>query len=290
MNFQFSIFTTRALPSQKGRNFQFKKGFSLIEVLLAVSLLGLLATGIIGALLYGQESTVLSGKRASAAFLAEEGIEAVRNIRDNAFTNLTNGTYGLTTTGNTWNFTGSSDTTDIYTRAITISQVDTNRKEVTSTVTWQQNAQRSGTVSVVSYITNWQDSQGNGGGIGTMASGVTLGTSSVNVDASDDTSVIGLTLQNTATASATIDKMTVSWAGGSNGNKVDEIIINAISRWTGNSNSGALLDITNVVISPSTTLPFSSLSFNKSISTAIISLEITMTDGSTKTFSGIAIP
>ena len=38
--------------------------------------------------------------RARAATLADEGLEAVRNIRDANFSNLTDGTFGLTTTGN----------------------------------------------------------------------------------------------------------------------------------------------------------------------------------------------
>lgn len=140
-----------------------QSGFSLVEVLLAVSVFSLIVTGLIGGLIYGQESTALAGQRARAAILADEGLEAVRNIRDANFSNLTDGTFGLTTTGNQWNLSGSSDATDIFTRAITISAVDAKRKQVTSTVTWQQNAQRNGTVSVVTYLTNWKASGGGGG-------------------------------------------------------------------------------------------------------------------------------
>jgi hypothetical protein len=83
-------------------------------------------------------------------------LEAVRNIRDENFSNLTDGTFGLTSTGNQWNLSGASDTTDIFTRAVTISAVDANRKLVTSTVTWQQNPQRAGSVQAVTYLTNWR--------------------------------------------------------------------------------------------------------------------------------------
>mgnify|MGYP001582734235 CR=1 FL=1 len=132
------------------------KGFSLVEVLLAVSVFALIVTGLVGGLIYGQQSTALSGARVRAEMLADEGLEAVRNIRDANFSNLTDGTFGLTTTGNQWNLSGSSDTTDIFTRAITISAVDANRKQVTSTVTWQQNPQRTGQIQVVTYLTNWR--------------------------------------------------------------------------------------------------------------------------------------
>ena len=85
------------------------------------------------------KSTALAGQRARAATLADEGLEAVRNIRDANFSNLTDGTFGLTTTGNQWNLSGASDTSDIFSRAITISTVDANRKSITSSITWQQN-------------------------------------------------------------------------------------------------------------------------------------------------------
>jgi hypothetical protein len=136
------------------------EGFILIDALLASALFGLLATVIVGALIYGEESSATGGSRARAVLFAEEGLEAVRNIRDARFRNLNliDGTYGLTMAGNKWFFTGMPDTYDIFTRTITISSVDTKRKSVTSTVSWQQNAQRTGTVSLVTYVANWQAS------------------------------------------------------------------------------------------------------------------------------------
>lgn len=137
-------------------------GFSLVEVILASSIFILLATALIGAWLYGQESTYLAGNRARATMLAEEGLEATRNIRDAAFVNLTGGNHGLATVGNQWSFSGTSDAVDIFTRQIVISPVDTKRKSVTSMVTWQQNEQRSGTVSLVSRLTDWLSAGGKG--------------------------------------------------------------------------------------------------------------------------------
>ena len=133
-----------------------KSGFSLVEVLLSVSVFGLIVTALVGGLIYGQQSTALSGARARAAILADEGLEAVRNIRDENYANLTDGTFGLAISGNQWNFSGASDTTDVFTRTIAIYAVDANRKMVTSAVTWQQNPQRSGLAQTVTYLTNWR--------------------------------------------------------------------------------------------------------------------------------------
>ncbi|HYV33982.1 MAG TPA: prepilin-type N-terminal cleavage/methylation domain-containing protein, partial [Candidatus Limnocylindria bacterium] len=41
-----------------------QKGFSLVEVLLAMFIFGLLATALVGAVMYGQESAVLAGQQA----------------------------------------------------------------------------------------------------------------------------------------------------------------------------------------------------------------------------------
>lgn len=141
-------------------------GFSLVEVLLSGTILALILTAFVSAMIYGQESTMLAGNRNRAVFLAEEGLEAVRNIRDNAYANLVDGTYGLAVAGNIWTFSGSNDLTEnFYTRQIAISTIDANRKQITSTVTWQQNPQRTGSVSVTSYLTNWQNLLATSGGL-----------------------------------------------------------------------------------------------------------------------------
>lgn len=137
-------------------------GFSLVEVLLAVALLGMIATGFGSALLYGQEGQRIAGERARAVLLAEEGLEAVRNIRDSDYSALVAGTHGLAISAGKWELVGSLDTTGIFSRQLIVSDIDENRKQVTSTVTWQQNLQREGSVQLVTYLTNWADEQGNG--------------------------------------------------------------------------------------------------------------------------------
>lgn len=133
-----------------------QQGFSLIEVLFAAALLGLLITGLAGAIIYGQQSTQISGNRARAVFLAEEGLEAARNIRDQSFASLTTGTFGLAQTGNQWTLSGASDTTGIYTRQLAIADINAKTKQVTSTVTWRENLQRNGTVTVATQFTDWR--------------------------------------------------------------------------------------------------------------------------------------
>ena len=132
-----------------------RSGFSIVEVILAVAVFVMIISVLTSALMYGEESTMLSGTRARAVFLAEEGLEAARNIRDASFSNITLGVHGLATSGQQWVFSGTSDTTDIFSRQLTVSDVSSNTKRVTAAVTWQQNPQRTGAVMLATYFTNW---------------------------------------------------------------------------------------------------------------------------------------
>jgi hypothetical protein len=54
-------------------------------------------TGLMGLYFYSTAAISTSGDRVRAVLLAEEGLEAVRSIRDTGFRNLVDGTYGLNT-------------------------------------------------------------------------------------------------------------------------------------------------------------------------------------------------
>jgi len=148
-------------------------GFNLVEAILSIATFALLLTFLGLAFLYGPAGAVIDGNRVQATLLAEEGLEVVRNIRDAGWSNVLSGTYGLVTSSNQWVLSGASDSRDIFTRQIVISDIDANRKSVTANVSWQQNGQRRGFVSLATHLTNWQKSKGSGGilvyGSGTMA-------------------------------------------------------------------------------------------------------------------------
>ena len=267
-----------------------KKGFSVVEVLLASSIFALLATAFVGSYLYGQESTALGGNLARATFLADEGLEAVRNIRDAGYTNLVAATYGLSTTSNQWNLSGSSDTNGIFTRQITLSAAGTKRFNATSTVTWQQNNQRTGSVSVATQLTKWMATQL------TAAENLIISTSGAWVDQNcngcngSTSHVVGITVANADTVDSTITSMSVSWSGAPAGQKIQVISINGSSVWTGNSNSGVTLAISPVVLTggaPATPLTF--LEFKKDMSGATITVVFTMSDGSSTTTPAISL-
>lgn len=131
------------------------KGFSLIEALLASTVFAMIATAVIGGIVYGRAATAQSGDRARAIMLAEEGNEAMRNIRDAGFANLVDGTYGLAQSGNQWVTSGTSDVNGMFTRQVVVSSVDSNRKNITSTVSWA-NGSVSRQTQVATRLSNWR--------------------------------------------------------------------------------------------------------------------------------------
>jgi hypothetical protein len=122
--------------------------------MLSVSLFALLVTALVGVWVYGEEASRVSGNRVRAAFLAEEGIEALRSMRDGSFASLTAGSHGLSA-GTTWSFSGSSDGTDIFNRTVAVDATSFQSRVATSTITWQQGPGRFGGLDVVAILTNW---------------------------------------------------------------------------------------------------------------------------------------
>ncbi|HEX6258565.1 MAG TPA: hypothetical protein VFZ48_03735 [Candidatus Saccharimonadales bacterium] len=129
-------------------------GFSTVEVLLAATIFGFLTMAISGAIIYGRQSTASASDRTRANLIAEEGLEAVRNIRDDNYAALVNGTYGLSAGSGAWAFSGTSDTTDIYRRQITIADQGPNRKVISSRVMWGAGSQERET-TLTTLLTDW---------------------------------------------------------------------------------------------------------------------------------------
>lgn len=132
-----------------------QKGFVVVEALLAASTLLLFFTVFVGVMVYNQKSYENLSNRQRAIFLAEEGIEGTRSIRDNNFDTIVDGNYGLGVTSNAWVFSGTSDTNGLFNRQINISTVATDKKQISSTVSWTSSNNVPESVSLITYLTNW---------------------------------------------------------------------------------------------------------------------------------------
>ncbi len=116
--------------------FKENKGFMLVEVIVAVSII---TVSILAAMAVAQKAIYVSRQAfhtTQASFLLEEGAEAVRILRDNAWSNisgLTEGTnYYSTFSGGTWTLSATPNNVGIFTRKITIASVkrDNTTKDI----------------------------------------------------------------------------------------------------------------------------------------------------------------
>lgn len=130
----------------------YKKGYSVIEVLLAGSILALAITGIVSAILIAQRNSQASIAQSQALDMAKEGIEALRSIRDRGYSNLTNTVSGaLKFENGQWSIitspTASDDQLSNPTRTRRIKIEDNpsiaNSKKVTVTISYQINPEGS---------------------------------------------------------------------------------------------------------------------------------------------------
>lgn len=150
-----------------------RSGFSLVEIIVGAAIIASSVVAIVG--VYGTVSNTANRTtpRLQASFLAEEGVEAVRSMRDKTWSgriaNLTVGTtYYLSWTGTEWIATTTSSQIDSqFTRTVSFQSVnrdgnyniastgsnDTSTRKATINVSWRDNNATS-TRKLESYIFN----------------------------------------------------------------------------------------------------------------------------------------
>jgi hypothetical protein len=151
-----------------------KSGTLLLEVLIVTFLFGVLGTGLIGSVVTSLRASKQGTEYVVASGYIKEGIEAVRSIRDQDWSEIINGTHGLSTGSGYYAFSGTSETIDsIYTRTITVEDVtrlgsligdifalgvfDANTKKITVNVTWETLSGKIQNIDDVFYVTNWDN-------------------------------------------------------------------------------------------------------------------------------------
>ena len=116
-----------------------KSGSTLVEVIIAMMLFTMVAFPIITMVLGSHTGTLRSEDSLEATALAQEGIEAVRAIRDYDWDDVEVGIHGLTSTGGYWDLSAEidEDLLDKYTRRIEITDISSYKKEIIVTVGWE---------------------------------------------------------------------------------------------------------------------------------------------------------
>jgi len=135
-------------------------GQSLLELIIAIGIFVTVVTSLSFFILNTYISGRLSYEITKANFLAEEGIEATQSIRDNKFSDLVAGNYGLAILGGHWIFQGVEEDLSSQLKAgkriIQIEDIGQDRKKITSRVNWQFTEARTEEVKLITYLTNWQ--------------------------------------------------------------------------------------------------------------------------------------
>lgn len=167
-----------------------QKGFSVLEIILAVSIFITFGTGAIMVVVQGFNSNRLGIEFTIANQFASEGIEAVKSIKNQSFAGLVNtGGCGLVRSGIVWAFqspctnnTLTHNAADDYIRIIKVEPVNRNNippkgdivpvgspdpdtKKITSTVTWYFNSSRPESIDLVTYLSDWRKPIVSGGPI-----------------------------------------------------------------------------------------------------------------------------
>jgi len=258
-------------------------GFSLVEIVLAGALFTVLVTTMAGALIYSKDTTASTGDNSRAVLLAEEAVEALKNIKDADFAQLTDGTHGLQLT-NEWNLTGSSDITDnFFTRSIEIASVDTDRKIATTTIVWNPREGVTSTYELGVRLTNWRAQNTSTTSTPDNEATYLDVNTSTSYLSNNDTRIYGTTVQNTSsTGNITIASMIISWTGGVPGTLLDRIRIDGNSVWTNDIVSGATADISDYTLTAGSIAEELRLYFTDDMAGTVVTIQFTMLDGSTR--------
>jgi len=146
-------------------------GISLIEVIIAIALFSIIASGVVVLALGSFRNTSLAEQETAAMQLLDQSVAAVESIRNQDWGNLTEGSYGLAYDGTNWAFVavGSDDAPTPFNREITITNgqrdndnlvesggsPDANTKKIELEVQWSSNTLANKTRTRTLYLTNW---------------------------------------------------------------------------------------------------------------------------------------
>jgi len=157
-----------------------KQGISLFEVIVAVSIISVILISVVSALQAFLRAGLSAPERVQAIMLAEEGLEAIRFLRDQDWdTNmavLTDGTaYHLIFNGTSWEATTTPQIiAEVFTRIVSVEDVyrrdsdddivastspevktlDPGTKLVTVSVSWNAGATGTSTKALTSYFSD----------------------------------------------------------------------------------------------------------------------------------------
>ena len=138
-----------------------RKGQSILEVIIALAIFALIAAAMVSLMLGSFTSLIKSDEYLTAAALADEGLEAVRSVRDGAWNELIYDQSAVSNTTGEWKLgdEGTTETIGAFTRTITFTPVgapvDLYGKNVKSKIDWVTTPGGAASVTRETRLTNW---------------------------------------------------------------------------------------------------------------------------------------
>ena len=274
-----------------------QKGSSILEIIVAVAIFILITSSVVVLYLGSQSTTLRDKEKLQADMYLQQGMEAVRSIRDYSFTNVTNGTHGLSNSSGYWQFSGSSDTLGQFTRTTLVESVqrdsgcsivasggttDTNSKKVTVTMNWDYEAGNSTSISATEYFNNWTETIGCGD-----AGCLEVDVSGAEVDPSGR-QIQYITWTNNCAYDITLDKSLTTWTTG--GALIEQIRMDAVWVWRWNQEgtpdgkqaSGVELDWEDYILVSGASVSDNKYQFDTDMAGSSFTMLYTTTDGTTR--------
>ncbi|MCA9397901.1 hypothetical protein KC573_03650, partial [candidate division WWE3 bacterium] len=153
-----------------------QSGQGLLELILALAIFGIYAASLGTMVLGGFRALEQGGEQTQALAITQEGIEAVRSIKDRAWNEIQYAQSDVEISGTSWDFSGEGTTATIdqFTRTILFSDVcrnssdnmvncpgsytDPHTKLVTVRVEWQVASGATNRVTQTTFLSNWESS------------------------------------------------------------------------------------------------------------------------------------
>ncbi len=143
--------------------FKNKNGQSIIEILVGISILTIAISA--GSLLFFSNQNLFLDQKnhLQALGLASECVEVTKQIFNRDWNEITAGNHGLlyASTTRKWSYSGSSDTTGIFTRVANIIVVSNQEKDLKCSVSWNTDPDRPQTISLYYRVSNWRGLYGD---------------------------------------------------------------------------------------------------------------------------------
>lgn len=237
-------------------------GNTAVEVIVSVGILMIFMSGAVVLSLRAQGAYMRDEEVLQAQMYLEQGIEAARAIKNDTFSSLASGQHGLRKTSGYWEFSGTSDSFEKYTRTVTLSDLSRNsRCEIVSSggvsdslskkavvsVSWDGSDGKLNTLSQTHYLTDWTNQTGCG-----SASYFTVSISGATTT-SGGKKIEGITITNNKSSSLVLDTIQAWWT---NSRLIKKVRIGGDWVWRDNNEgtpdgaqpSGTMLDIVNYTL------------------------------------------